>query len=64
MEAKTVEEITAIALSLVVFIHVIRAIMGIPVSIGSVEIPIWASIAAAGAVGYLAYLNWNAYKHE
>lgn len=46
--------VTVIFLIAVGLIHVVRIVLGVPVTAGEVEVPIWASVVAAIATGALA----------
>jgi len=41
-------------------LHLWRALMHLPLSIGSFALPVWASFVAFLVAGYLSYLNYNA----
>ena len=52
-------EVAALFLSVVAVLHVLRLIFQVPVTAGTVEIPMWASVFAVIATGALAVWLWK-----
>ena len=49
----------AILLTVIAFLQLLRAVLGVRVTVGDTEIPIWASIVAFVVAGGLATLLWR-----
>ena len=59
MNQKTYFQVTGLIFTAAAFVHLLRLLMGWPVSIAGNNIPILASLVILGVSGYLAY---SAYK--
>jgi len=49
----------AILLTVIAFLQLLRAVLGVRVTVGDTEIPIWASVVAFVVAGGLATLLWR-----
>ena len=55
----TKKQVNITVFSLVALLHLWRAVMGLPLNIGAVAIPVWGSYLAVVVVGGLAYWNYK-----
>jgi len=51
--------VAIVFLALVCLIHLVRVAMGVVVTVGSTEVPVWMSIPGALFTGVLALLVWR-----
>ncbi len=51
--------VVVVFLSLVVMLHVLRLVFGVPVTAGGIEIPLWASVFGVVVPGALALWFWR-----
>lgn len=56
---KPAASIAALFLALVAVMHLLRVIFQVPVMVGSVEIPMWASVLGVLGPGALAVWLWR-----
>lgn len=55
-----VKNINVYVFSIVAVLHLWRAITGLPLNIGVMDIPVWGSYLAVLVTSFLAYLNYHA----
>lgn len=58
-QGKPFSRIAAVLLAVICILHVVRAAMALPVTVGQTVIPIWMSIAAAIFAGLLSLMVWR-----
>lgn len=56
---KPVSLVTTIFLIVIAIAHLVRVVFGVPVTVGEVSVPMWASVAACIFTGGLAILLWR-----
>lgn len=56
---KSAARVAALFLSAVAVLHVLRFIFQMPVTVGEIEIPMWASVLAVIGTGALAVWLWK-----
>jgi hypothetical protein len=56
--------ISALFLSLIAIGHVIRLVLGVPVTVDGMSIPVWVSLPAAVLMGTLAFFLWRENRTE
>lgn len=54
-----IKYVNLVVFSLVAVLHLWRAIVGLPLNIGTFLIPVWGSYLAAIVIGGLAYWNYR-----
>ena len=59
MKSKSYFSFSTLIFSVVAVVHLIRAINGAVVSVGSTTLPVWGSWVAVLVAGYMAYQGWN-----
>jgi hypothetical protein len=60
MTATQYSLLAALIFALVAVLQIVRAVMGLPISVGQTSIPIWASWVAGGVAFILAWLGYSA----
>jgi hypothetical protein len=56
---KPAAAIASLFLALVALLHLVRALTGAAVSVGSTAVPVWMSVAACVFAGGLAVMLWR-----
>lgn len=59
MTAQRFARLAAVIFAIVALAHLWRALAGLEIAIGGVNIPVWASWIAAVVAGFLAYLGFT-----
>jgi hypothetical protein len=54
--------VTLVVLTLIALLHVIRLVAGVPVTVGSLVVPVWGSLPAAVLFGALAVGLWREHR--
>lgn len=62
MNRNTYISASAVVFTIVVIVHVYRAVAGLPLMIGDTSIPLWASWLAVIGIGYLAVSGFKLRK--
>jgi hypothetical protein len=60
MTATQYSLLAALIFALVAVLQIVRAVTGLPITIGQTSIPIWASWVAGGVAIILAWLGYSA----
>jgi len=60
MSATSYARLAAVVFAIVAILQLARAAAGLPVRIGTAEVPVWASWAACVVAGVLAWLGFSA----
>ncbi len=60
MTATQYSLLAALIFALVAVLQIVRAVMGLPVTIGQTSVPIWGSWVAGGVAFVLAWLGYSA----
>ena len=60
MQQKSVAKVSAGVFGVIALFHLVRLVLGWPVVIAGVDIPVWISVLPVVIGGYLAYENWKA----
>lgn len=59
VDKNLIKNINVSIFSIIAVLHLWRAIAGLPLNIGTIEIPIWGSYLAVLVASFLAYLNYH-----
>jgi hypothetical protein len=59
---KPAVSVVTLFLSIVAVLHLLRLVFQLPITIGSTEIPMWASVIAAIGTGFLAVWIWRSQR--
>jgi hypothetical protein len=51
--------VATIVLALIAVIHLLRVVLGVPVTVGVTAVPMWASVVGMFIAGALAFLLWR-----
>ena len=60
MTATQYSLLAALIFAVVAVLQIVRAVLGLPLSIGQISVPIWGSWVAGGVAFVLAWLGYSA----